>query len=63
MTTVSFDLTTEEATALSSWSRKAGFSSEVDCIRNALQLIGAIPKEADYFDKLFTPSPRKTRRK
>jgi hypothetical protein len=61
MTTLSLDFTTEEATALSSWTRKAGFSSDIETIRNALQLVGAIPKEQDYLDKLFSGATYKKR--
>lgn len=62
MTTLSLDFTTEEASALSNWTRKAGFSSDIETIRNALQLVGAIPKEADYFDKLFSDAPKRRRK-
>lgn len=62
MTTLSLDFTTEEATALSSWTRKAGFSNDTETIRNALQLVGAIPKEQDYFDNLFKGASYKKRK-
>ena len=62
MTTLSLDFTTEEATALSSWTRKAGFSNDVETIRNALQLVGALPKERDYFDKLLSTTPKRRRK-
>jgi hypothetical protein len=63
MTTVSLDFTTEEALALSSWTRQAGFSDDIETIRNALRLVGAIPKDEDYFDKLLATAPKSRRRK
>ena len=63
MTTLSFDLTTEEAVALSSWTAKAGYSSDGETIRQVLQLVGAIPKEEDYYKKLMSSAPKSKRRK